>query len=151
MWEPVGSLGSPMPALFTARTLNWYCWPSFSPDTRVSQSGFWDKSQIKHKIIKYQQIEIANKIIARYSLVLNATYIGCVNFFPAAAESLLLFDDVASNWYSTCVFRCSPFQVDVTHVPIDNFGSSRFSRRIYINKPQRGKNVFNILPVFIFS
>lgn len=35
----VGSLGSEGPALFTARTRNWYWFPSFSPGTRASKAG----------------------------------------------------------------------------------------------------------------
>jgi hypothetical protein len=35
----VGSLGSEGPALFTARTRNWYWFPSFKPGTRASQAG----------------------------------------------------------------------------------------------------------------
>jgi len=35
----VGSLGSEGPALFTARTRNWYWFPSFNPGTRASKAG----------------------------------------------------------------------------------------------------------------
>ena len=45
----VGSLGSEGPALFTARTRNWYWFPSFNPGTRASKAGVLREEQNKKK------------------------------------------------------------------------------------------------------
>jgi hypothetical protein len=45
----VGSLGSEEPALFTARTRNWYWLPSFNPGTRASQAGDLKERKKKKK------------------------------------------------------------------------------------------------------
>jgi len=45
----VGSLGSEGPALFTARTRNWYWFPSFNPGTRASKAGVLTEERKKER------------------------------------------------------------------------------------------------------